>query len=276
MTNTFVRLGWANWAAERTSLSMFQGMKWSRSGGPGEKWGSVAGSQQSLKTSSAVAVEKCCSQCPGQWTLSKSRERKGSVHSFLNKHELRLTLGPPRNNWDDHRPWGVGQGNEKWESVAFQVWLQARKFVLLILMWPHFIQTAETKKFRLHMVYLFSKHFPHYILLWALWVGPSCRYMEPRPNLTELIFCVQMSQNKSGYSGYQENPWENKSYNRHIMEELGTQSSSCFAQIVLARVVKGKSVWETWVQFECQLCALLDPSMWGVIEKLWKLPPRSF
>lgn len=60
------------------------------------------------------------------------------------------------------------------------------------------------------------------------------------------------------------------------MEELGTQSSSCFAQIVLARVVKGKSVWETWVQFECQLCALLDPSMWGVIEKLWKLPPRSF
>ena len=139
MTNTFVRLGWASWVAERNSLSMFQEMTWSHSGEPGEKWGSVAGSQQSLKTASAVVVEKCCSQCPGQWTPSKSWERKGSMHSFLNKQELRLTLGPLRNNWDDHRPWGVGQGNEEWESVALQVWLQARKFVLLMLMWSHFI-----------------------------------------------------------------------------------------------------------------------------------------
>ena len=120
MTNTFVRLEWANWAAQRNSLSMFQGMTWSCSGGPGDKWGSVAGSQQSLKTSSAVVVEKHCSQCPGQWTPSKSQERKGSVHSFLNKHELRLTLGPLRSNWDDCRLWGAGQGNEECKSVVFR------------------------------------------------------------------------------------------------------------------------------------------------------------
>lgn len=60
------------------------------------------------------------------------------------------------------------------------------------------------------------------------------------------------------------------------MEEVGTQSSSYFAQIVLARVAKGKGVWETWVQSECQLCALLEPDMWGVIEKLWRVPPGSF
>lgn len=60
------------------------------------------------------------------------------------------------------------------------------------------------------------------------------------------------------------------------MEEVGTQSSACSAQIVLVRVAKGKSVWETSVQSECQLCELLDPGMWGVIEKLWRVPPGSF
>ena len=59
------------------------------------------------------------------------------------------------------------------------------------------------------------------------------------------------------------------------MEEVGTQSSACSAQIVLARVAKGKSVWETSVQSECQLCELLDPGMGGVIEKLWRVPPGS-
>lgn len=140
-------------------------------------------------------------------------------------------------------------------------------------------QTVETKKFRLHIVYLFSKHFPHYILFWAWWLGPSCRYMEPRPNHTVLVLCLQISQEKSGYSGYQENPWEKESYNRHVMEEVGTQSlSPCFAQRVRVYGKHGFSLSASCVHCWNQTCGVWLKNSGGFLQEAFRrvFPPLEY
>lgn len=74
----------------------------------------LGGGEAVWRRDSALSEDVVC--CGGRevlpqmsWSVVFFRQlrERTNVHLFLNKHELRLTLGPPRNNWEMIKDLGV-------------------------------------------------------------------------------------------------------------------------------------------------------------------------
>lgn len=83
----------------------------------GGNWGAVSWGREAAvsEKTSVVVAERCCPNVLASRLLQGAGRERIDVHLFLNKHEQRLTLGPPRNNQKmikDRGVWARGMKNE--------------------------------------------------------------------------------------------------------------------------------------------------------------------